>query len=198
MMTDHDPKIWGLRLPENWHITDVHEGQPLTLTGIYFVLGWRVAVYANLNAPWDGPVGLQIDVRDEEGIGSAIESDGITVDVLRSIPLGEARKVIADISKQVRERAGKPRLPELPRRLETPHHYAVVAQAYIQAVEAGRKNPILYLSDLWGISKNTMAARIKKAREMGLLSGEEGKTADRLTDKAREILNGVNPDEPPY
>ncbi|WP_147268781.1 hypothetical protein [Sphaerisporangium album] len=197
-MTTYDPKTWGLRLPENWHISEVHKGQPNQFVGYYDVLGWTVAISSNLFAPWNGPVGLSIYVTDEEGINSACESDGITVDVLRSVPLGEARRVIADIAKQVREKQGSPNLPQLPRRLETPHHYALVAQAYIQAVEAGRKNPILYLSQLWDISKNTMAARIKKAREMGLLSGEEGKTANRLTDKAREILNGVNPDEPPY
>ncbi|MET8140515.1 hypothetical protein ABZU32_09425 [Sphaerisporangium sp. NPDC005288] len=199
MTTFYDPKPWGLRLPENWHITHMDNGKPYQITGFYDVLGWAVRIHYNPPAPWDGPSGIDIDFRgDEEEIESAIESDGITVDVLRSIPLGEARRVIADIAKQLREKEGIPELPQLPRRLETPHHYAVVAQAYIQAVEAGRKNPILYLSDLWGISKNTMAARIKKAREMGLLTGEEGKTADRLTDKAREILNGVNPDEPPY
>ncbi len=197
-MTTHDAKTWGLDLPRNWHLTELAEGQPRTFTGFYDVLGWTVAITLDLWVPWDGPSSLRIYVTDVEGVESAVESDGITVDVLRSIPLGEARRVIADISRQVREITEQPTLPKLPRRLETPHHYAIVAQAYIQAIEAGRKNPILYLSQLWDISKNTMAARIKKAREMGLLSGEEGKTANRLTDKARKVLNGINPDEPPY
>lgn len=132
-------------------------------------------------------------------LDGSLETDGITFDVLRDVPLQEARRVISAYGPRLRQALGLAQAAShLPERVETDLDYARMAKRYVELVETGRRNPIGELAELAGVSRNTMSARIRRARDKGFLEGPEGKPATHLTSKAREVLSQVDPSGPPF
>jgi hypothetical protein len=193
-----DATAHGWSLPEGWHleIDDRYpDGKPSWLVGVYFVDGCNVYVRADLRAPISGP--SEISVTETFNVPDrAFDRDGITLDVLRAVPLGDARKVLAEWLPRMRavlfpEEAPKP----LPARVETPHDYALVAQEYARLVNVGERRPIHVMAEASGVSRNTMSARVRRAREIGLLI-QTGKGTKLRAELSTEATNELTKGQP--
>ncbi|MFI2523242.1 hypothetical protein [Streptomyces sp. NPDC018967] len=150
--------------------------------------GWKLTVVTLLSAPWDGPTSLRIDPPEDPH--TTVATDGITAELMRSISLAEIRRT----AKEVRARLGWPAdgatAAAVFNRVVTEREYALVAREYVRLVHQGYRSPVTRLATAWGLSRNTISGRIRRARAMGFLDGPPGKPADRLTDKARRHLEG--------
>ncbi|MFZ3498020.1 hypothetical protein ACODT5_33170 [Streptomyces sp. 5.8] len=158
--------------------------------------GWGVAVVSDLGAPWDGPTSLEVTARDVDAV---VETDGITAELLRKLPMGEIRKQLKQIRAQLGSAVSPGGSGVVLERVETDLEYALMAREYLRLVEQGFRSPIARLADGWGMSRNTISGRIRRARAMGFLDGPTGKPADRLTEKSRRLLeeqSGKGVDQP--
>ena len=111
---------------------------------------------------------------------------GVTTEVLRGIPLHDARARIREIQRRWAETV-EPSGEEKPR-LTTPHDWASFARAYADLVEHGEQAPVTLLARRLGISRNTIGARVRMAREKGLLTRPAKGSLGRLTSRAKRIL----------
>ncbi|MFD3517062.1 hypothetical protein [Streptomyces sp. NPDC058657] len=169
-------------LPAGWRVEGenlIHEAE---------LYGWRLTVVSVLSAPWDGPSSLRIDPPAD--LDAAKESDGITAELMRSISLSEIRRTTKELRARFSRSADGPGGGTVPVRVETDHDYALMAREYVSLVEQGYRSPVTRLAAAWGMSRNTISGRIRRARAMGFLAGPPGKPADRLTAKARRCLEG--------
>lgn len=165
----------------DWQHVDTHTAGTGKVTVTYDVRAWRVTFTASPGRPFDGPEELHVFLTNVAAVESAIESDGLTTDLLRVLPLADARKRI---------RALQPPEPfDIPAKVETDAEYARFAAAYVDAVRAGKRRPIERLQAATGVSRNTLSARVRRARERGFLTGQPGQPADQLTDKATRLLD---------
>jgi len=57
----------------------------------YGVMGWTVEMQSALNAPYNGADRVTFRIADES-MESVVEGDGLTFDVIRAVPLADARK----------------------------------------------------------------------------------------------------------
>lgn len=157
----------------------------------YRVLGWYVAVSSARGAPWEGPDYIQVGWESTpEGIDAAVETDGVTTEVLRAIPLADARKRLRGL--RLAARLEEPNVPALASRLSGVRDLAGFAKVYAEAVARGQRQPLKYLSELTGVPRNTLSARVRRAREEGLLTRPDGQHLGQLTDKAQELLQRTN------
>lgn len=65
-----------------------------------------------------------------------------------------------------------------------------MAREYVRLVQQGYRSPVTRLATAWGLSRNTISGRVRRARAMGFLDGPPGRPANRLTEKARRYLEG--------
>lgn len=157
---------------------------------LYDLGGWFVSVRAQAGAPFDGPEEVQVylDMSDEgagDAVDAAEQSGGITAEVLRSIPLSDARKVLRRLRTEVL--AGRDEGAfELPERMNTREDWITFARAYGRAATRNPQQPVVHLARATGLSTNTINARIRRALEMGLLEKHEGTPWLVLSDEARE------------
>ncbi|MGK5684775.1 hypothetical protein [Actinoplanes sp. URMC 104] len=161
-------------------------GGPEDAYALYDVHGWTVVVAGSLGAPWDGPDEINVRFTEIEAVDSVVDSDGITGEILRAIPLGDARKRIKAIKDEWRREQGHH--DAVAARVETDEEWARFAREYVALVKEGQRHPIRHMAAMTGISRNTLSARVRRARERGFLEGPAGKPADRLGARAAEIL----------
>ncbi|GAA4960480.1 hypothetical protein [Kineococcus glutinatus] len=161
----------------------------------YQVLGeWSVILRNSVTSPVYGPMHVDISIMgfrhpEREACTEAIrKTDGITTEVMRAIPMNDARKRLARLIATHMKREDQ--VPDVPARLETPQEWAAFANVYAELVSQGHKQPLQYLVNLTGISRNTLSARVRRAREMGLLTTPEPGSLGRLTDKGMALLEG--------
>ncbi|MFI0981446.1 hypothetical protein ACH4SP_31110 [Streptomyces sp. NPDC021093] len=169
-------------LPAGWRVDGddlVHEAE---------LHGWRLTVVSTLSAPWDGPTSLRIDPPAD--LDAARETDGITAELMRSISMAEIRRTTKELRARLGRSIDSTGASAVLDRVETDHDYALMARAYVRLVEQGYRSPVTRLATAWGMSRNTISGRIRRARAMGFLAGPPGKPADRLTAKARRWLEG--------
>ncbi len=153
----------------------------------YRVLGWYVTASAQLGAPWEGPDLIRVGWEStSEGIDTALETDGVTTEVLRAIPLADARRRLRAL--RLAARREEPDVPALASRLSGTRDLAEFAQVYADAIAEGRRQPLQYLAQLTGIPRNTLSARVRRARDEGLLTRPAGQHLGQLTDKAKDLL----------
>lgn len=161
----------------------------------YSVLGcWLVEVRAHELLPWDGPEELRVSFATdaesaESDVALADQTNGITTEVLRAVPLVDARKRLRRLRAKSRARrlAGS---REIPRRLETNQDWAAFAAAYADAVAAGNRQPLVHLSAELGVGRNTLSARVRRLRALGLLTRPDGDSLGELTPAAKALLKG--------
>ncbi|MCC9311776.1 hypothetical protein LN042_32720 [Kitasatospora sp. RB6PN24] len=171
-----------MELPDGWRL----EGTKLTYA--HDLSGWALEVTFRLDLLWmDGPAELSVVVHD---VDASEESNGLTADLLRSIPMGEIRKTGVRLRSQLGYAVGPFGSGVVLDRVETDLEYALMSEVYIQLIKQGFRSPISRLADGWGMSRNTISGRIRRARAMGFLDGPAGKPADRLTEKSRSLLEG--------
>ena len=169
-------------LPDGWRVDGddlVHEAE---------LHGWRLTVVSVLGAPWDGPTRLRID--PPEDLNAVIETDGITAELMRSISMAEIRRTAKELRARLGRAADGSVAGGVLERVETDHDYALMSREYVRLVEQGYRSPVTRLATAWGMSRNTISGRIRRARAMGFLDGPPGKPADRLTEKARRGRGG--------
>ena len=153
----------------------------------YAVFGWVVTLQTTVNSPFDGPE--TVNVRpdySEEGLDVALATDGVTTDVLRAIPLADARRRLIRLkSAALQELDGQPTVQA---RLVTLEDWAAFSKTYADLVSAGHKQPLQHLARLTGVSRNTLSARVRRAREMGLLTRPAVGSLGKLTKQDSDLL----------
>ncbi|KDN79323.1 hypothetical protein DF19_34380 [Streptomyces olindensis] len=150
--------------------------------------GWKLTVVTLLNTPWDGPTSLRIDPPDDPY--AEVGTDGITAELMRSISLAEIRRTARELRTRLGRSAYEVTTAAVLDRVETERDYALMAREYVHLVHQGYRSPVTRLATAWGLSRNTISGRIRRARAMGFLDGPPGRPADRLTEKARRYLEG--------
>ncbi|MDO0933678.1 hypothetical protein QQY66_19045 [Streptomyces sp. DG2A-72] len=178
-MTDERGDV---ELPEGWRVDGerlIHEAE---------LHGWRLTVVSVLGAPWDGPSSLRIDPPAD--LDEVAGTDGITAELMRSISMAEIRRTTKELRARLGYAIDGAQTGAVLDRVETDLDYAMMSLAYVRLVEQGYRSPVTRLSTAWGMSRNTISGRIRRARAMGFLDGPPGKPADRLTRKARRCLEG--------
>ncbi|MGX5214989.1 hypothetical protein ACWKT3_40995 [Streptomyces violaceus] len=169
-------------MPEGWRLDGeqlVHEAE---------LHGWKLTVVTLLSAPWDGPASLRIDPPDDPR--AEVATDGITAELMRSISLAEIRRTAKELRTRLGRSADEATTAAVVHRVETERDYALMAREYVHLVHQGYRSPVTRLATAWGLSRNTISGRIRRARAMGFLDGPPGRPANRLTDKARRYLEG--------
>lgn len=158
---------------------------------LYDVLGWSVTLRVSLAGPIvNGPEAVEIrPFGDPDGYEMAALTDGVTTGVLRALPLQDARKRLARLKAQADEVRGDS--PALPERLGTPVEWAQFASLYASAVASGETSPVTNVARRLGLPRNTASARVRRAREMGLLTRPSSKTLGKLTARAQRLLDEV-------
>ncbi|MEU0584773.1 hypothetical protein [Streptomyces sp. NPDC006132] len=169
-------------LPEGWRL----DGEQLVLEAELH--GWKLTVVTLLSAPWDGPASLRIDPPDDPR--AEVGTDGITAELMRSISLAEIRRTARELRARLGRSAADATTAAVLHRVETERDYALMAREYVHLVQQGYRSPVTRLASAWGLSRNTISGRIRRARAMGFLDGPPGRPADRLTEKARRHLEG--------
>jgi hypothetical protein len=111
---------------------------------------------------------------------------GVTGEVLRAIPLSDARRRIKQIQREWAD-LHPPEWDEV-ERLSTDREWASFAAAYAHVVAQGERSPVTLMARHLGRSRNTVAARVRMARDKGLLTKPDPKSLGRLTEKAERIL----------
>lgn len=150
--------------------------------------GWKLTVVSLLDAPWDGPTSLCIEPPDDPAI--VVGTDGITAELMRSISLAEIRRTAKELRARLGRSADEATTAAVLHRVETEREYALMAREYVRLVQQGYRSPITRLATAWGLSRNTISSRVRRARAMEFLDGPPGRPADRLTAKARRHLEG--------
>jgi hypothetical protein len=153
---------------------------------VYAVVEWTVTMRSALASPYHGADEMHIRVTTVEGVEAAVETDGLTFDVLRAVPLSDARKTLTAIKRAHRAVGVVPQ--EMTDRLSTPEDWARFAQRYVALVEHGHRHPVEELRSKYGVSRNTISARVRRARERGYLIGPPGKPANQLGPEAVKTL----------
>ncbi|WP_211282729.1 hypothetical protein [Streptomyces griseorubiginosus] len=167
-------------LPEGWRVDGdrlVHETE---------LLGWKLTVVSLLTAPWDGPTSLHIEPPDDPC--TTVGTDGITTELMRSISLADIRRTAKVLRARLGWSTGEATVAVVLDRVETEREYALMAREYVHLVQQGYRSPVTRLAAAWGVSRNTISGRVRRARAMGFLVGPPGRPADRLTEKAWRFL----------
>jgi hypothetical protein len=161
----------------------------------YEVLGWRVRVSSAgqwLTAPGRAvPVHVEIKSPDDP---HARTQRAITTEVLRAIPLQDARRRLRKIQRDEEAKLPPDDWHAWGDRLTTDYQWATFARTYAGVVESGERSPIMYIAAGAHISRHTVSARVRIAREKGLLTKPSKESLGQLTDKARRILAEVEGD----
>lgn len=151
---------------------------------------FAITAERDLHSPADGPETLRIEGRWQDAPAGQMDGPwgGITTDTLRAVPMQELRRRLADAAEEALRAEGD--VPQIPARTDTPADLAAFCRVYVELVEAGHRKPLHRLSELTGVSRNTLSARIRRAREQGILtrptSTEAGGT---LTELGRSLLS---------
>ncbi|CAM5349728.1 hypothetical protein SALBM311S_08312 [Streptomyces alboniger] len=169
-------------MPAGWRLDGeelVHESE---------LYGWKLTVVSLLDAPWDGPTSLRIEPPDDPH--ATVGTDGITTELMRSISLAEIRRTAKELRGRLGRSTDEATTAAVLHRVETEREYALMAREYVRLVQQGYRSPVTRLATAWGLSRNTISGRVRRARAMGYLDGPSGRPADRLTEKARRYLKG--------
>jgi hypothetical protein len=118
-------------------------------------------------------------------IGPESDGHGVTTEALRSIPLRQITTAMKEAFAQSQAPAEAP--SNVGRLGHGDRFYAQVAARYTALVSAGDDSPIATMSRREGLSTETVRARVKRARALGLLVGSRGEPA-QLSRRALDIL----------
>lgn len=149
--------------------------------------GWTATFASDYASPYFGAERLTVTAPKGPGpAGAAIESDGLTLDVLRVLPLREARTVIR--SMKAKKRQAQTPIRPLPKRLDGDADWTDFALAYRDAYAIDYRHPLKVLQERHDLSRGTVTTRVRLARENGYLAGPEGKPPNDLGPKAKAAL----------
>ncbi|PRY05319.1 hypothetical protein [Kineococcus rhizosphaerae] len=150
--------------------------------------GWRAQFGIQIPGPTDlGALELRLVFRpDEDDSYTSVEAtDGITTEIVRSLPLADVRAEFGRLGLEwLRQEYD---LTTILGRVETPEQWAQFAMIYVNIVK-GTRNPLQYMANESGVSRNTLSARVRRCRDMGFLTRPDGKSLAELTDASRRLL----------
>jgi hypothetical protein len=133
-----------------------------------------------------GAIPVHVEVSSSEQWRSR-EPRAVTTEVMRAIPLQDARRRLRQIQRQ-REEQIEPDSWYDQDRLSTEYEWAAFSRHYAATVESGERSPIMRIAAQLHASRHTVSARVRRAREKGLLTHPTPESLGQLTDKARRIL----------
>jgi hypothetical protein len=145
-----------------------------------------------------GPMRLVIEPVADNPVG------GLSSTVLRQVDFREAnerfREQVAASRRRSREHENyeKNRSKRLQAALSegvTDEYLALLASAYVSAVNQGREKPNDYLAELTGKTTSTVRGHLWQARKQGFLTGSPGRKGGQLTPKATAILETIVPND---
>lgn len=159
--------------------------------------GWVVDFFWARGFHRGGPTRITVRAQADK---KADLARGITSDVLRSVPLAQALEKVQLIRPHVesfeRRVAGLKETVRVGRAGREDLFYARLAREYLRLLDEGARAPIRALAEAYGVSVETMRARIKEARSgRALIAGPPGRQADRLTAKAQRLLDAADDSE---
>jgi hypothetical protein len=159
----------------------------------YDVLGWYVELRCGIFLP-GGPQSINVSTPD----GIPIDG-GVTTSVLRAVPLADARKRLDRLREDHVKQAAAGDLVTFGGlvRVDSEEGLARFAKTYADLVESGDDHPLKRLATYTGLSRNTLSARVRRARERGLLTKPSPESLGALTKKAEQLLQeGTGPSRP--
>lgn len=152
---------------------------------------FAVTASRDVHAPVTGPE--EVNVRcvwhiDETG-EAAGPWGGVTAEGLRTVPMNEIRRRLDRKVEAALRSSGA--VPYLPERVESELELAQFASVYATLIEARHTKPLQRLSDLTGVPRNTLSARVRRARERGILSPFSKEHPGSLTPRAQSLLRDL-------
>lgn len=157
---------------------------------------WVVTMEWPADVENGGPMRLVIEPVGDYPVG------GLSSTVLRQVDFREAserlRAEVAASQRRSREHRNyeKNRSKRLQAALSegvTDEYLALLASAYVSAVNQGREKPNDYLAELTGKTTSTVRGHLWQARKQDFLTGSPGRKGGQLTDKATKILERIVP-----
>ncbi len=173
-----------LRMADNSHRTGV--------TTVQRIGPWQVTTFRPPGFAAGGPHEIRIEPAPD---GDPQEiARGISSTVLRQITTTTPGQ---DLAQQRAESAQGTALEGLSEALTqakgvTDEYLAVLSAFYVRVVEIGQRAPIQALEAVTGTKQATLKGHLRAARQRGFLTKVEGKAGGQLTDKAVEMLRGIN------
>lgn len=150
-----------------------------------------------------GPGVLVIEPADPD----SYPVGGLSSTVLRQVDFrGAADRLRAQLATRKRrskaheryEQDRSERLREALRHGVTEEYLALLASAYVSAVNRGQTKPLEHLADMTGKTASTIKGHLWQARKKGLLTGSAGRKGGQLTDKATKVLERIVPGAPSW
>lgn len=170
---------------EGW---DAHASNAFVVYRVFDI--WDIRITSELFGLDAGPEAMSIQPATGAD-GLVIEKSYpdlvITTELLRSIPMQDARNRLA--RHKLTRAAEEGYVEPIPERFETDRDFAILADIYARRVEGGERNPLKNMAQLYGISRNTLSARIRLARERGLLTRPTKDDPGSLTLAGKKLLN---------
>jgi hypothetical protein len=161
---------------------------------------WRIGVYVDLRTTPPVIVGLSVlrynpasrwDPDKPYALPAPPTADGVTSDVLRSVPLGDVTMTVNHhlrVLDAIEPARARRRLPKAARRRLSEHELAMWAHEYVKQLRSSRR-PIADLAERHGESAERVRDLLHTARERGLLTkGRRGVAEGELTEKGRDAL----------
>lgn len=141
---------------------------------------------ARPSVEWQSPEGATVTAFYGPTGGAPVRlvvdnPSGVTTADLRSLGMSKIRAAIAE---RVLPQEGEP-----VGRVTGERALAAFAARYAALVEAGVRQPVEHLRHETGESRNTVSARIRRAREAGLLTRPQGDDLGRLTPHGRRLAS---------
>ena len=144
---------------------------------------------ASVNQPFTGPAKITIFFDWlNGGVEAALASDGITTEVTRYLPNADARRRLARHLTEAANQRLQERLRALPARLDALADLASFAQIYAGLVEERHRRPLAMIGKATGLSRNTLNARLQRARAEGLLTPPDEHGLSQITGKALDAI----------
>lgn len=178
----------GLHLKVLWARYEIH--------GLSASIGWTVDhVVGTFREPdrliidFDSYAYATAPSEPEEGFSPEQAFNGITTNLLRSVPMAHARALMRDRYEQLAVLTLQSALSPLPRRVESDRDYVHVAMAYVALVNGASIEPLKRLSEWTGESDDTWSARLRRARAREILVGK-GRQA-RVNPKWQPVADGI-------
>ena len=144
--------------------------------------GWEIELRGDATDPIDGFGSLKM-VYSEINEWHATE-EGVTGRLLRLIPFRDAQQRFD----RLRNQALAADMPSPPDTYASPTDFARLAEVYLWFASKFKTQPMKQMADQFDLNRNTLSARVSRAKQMGMLSKTDAGGPWKITDKANELL----------
>ena len=150
----------------------------------YELLGaWKIGLRGDARDPIDGFGSLTMSISEINEWHATEE--GVTGRLLRLIPFRDAQQRFD----RLRNQAFAPSMPSPPDTYASPTDFARLAEVYVWFASKFKTQPMKQMADQFDLNRNTLSARVSRAKQMGMLSRTDAGGPWKITDKANELLD---------